>query len=112
MAKKSKQSQRKGLTLNTSLRCRSIFNSIVEKSAIKNEVFKEEQVRWLSMYTSKTPSDSTLESCMPSTERSRVCFGEFAIFCLVEIILYFLSLLDAFSFYFPSLTSILRQCQV
>ena len=41
------------------------------------------------MYTPKTPSDSTLESCMPSTERSRVCFGEFAIFCLVEIILYF-----------------------
>ena len=41
------------------------------------------------MYTRKTPSDSTLESCMPSTERSRVCFGEFAIFCLVKIMLYF-----------------------
>ena len=41
------------------------------------------------MYTPKAPSDSTLESCMPSTERSRVCFREFAIFCLVEIILYF-----------------------
>ena len=40
------------------------------------------------MYTPKTRSDSTLVSCMPSSERSRVCFGEFAIFCLVEIILY------------------------
>ena len=26
---------------------------------------------------------------MPSNERSRHCFDEFAIFCLVEIILYF-----------------------
>ena len=41
------------------------------------------------MYTPKTRSDSTLVSCMPSTERSRDCFAEFAIFCLVEIILYF-----------------------
>ena len=40
------------------------------------------------MYTPKTRSDSILVSCMPSTERSRVCSGEFAIFCLVEIILY------------------------
>ena len=40
------------------------------------------------MYTPKTRSDSTLVSCMPSTERSRVCFGEFAIFCLVKITLY------------------------
>ena len=41
------------------------------------------------MYTPKTRSDTTFVSCMPSTERSRVRVGEFAIFCPVEIILYF-----------------------
>ena len=46
-------------------------------------------VRWLSMFTPKTCSDSTLVSWMPSTERSKACFGEFAIFCLVEIVWYF-----------------------
>ena len=47
------------------------------------------QVRSLSLNTPKTRSDSTLVSYMPLTGRSRVCFAEFAIFCLVEIILYF-----------------------
>ena len=47
------------------------------------------QVRRLSIYTLKTRSESTLVSCMPSTERSRDCFAEIAIFCLFEIIPYF-----------------------
>ena len=37
-------------------------------------------MRWLSIYTPETSSDSTLVSCMPSTEKSRDCFAEFAIF--------------------------------
>ena len=43
---------------------------------------------------------------MPSTERSRDCFAEFAIFCLVEVILYVvfagcIFILFFFSFYPP-----------
>ena len=43
----------------------------------------------INTYSPETRSQSTLVSCMPSTERSRDCFAEFTIFCLVEIILYF-----------------------
>ena len=56
------------------------------------------QMRWLSIYTPKTRSDSTLVSCTSSTERSRDCFAEFAIFVWSRLYCT-LSLLDALIFF-------------
>ena len=48
----------------------------------------------------------------PSIERLRVCFAEFAIFCLVEVILNFVFARCIFIFsYFPLPNLILRQYQ-